>query len=131
MAFRGKQVISLLDRGFGDAALVGEDTIPASRVLLATLSPVLEARLARGSSVDATGVPAEVLKAVRAFSCGESVRLDQLSADHRLRLAAFAETYRIDSLAALCADSNGAADAAAGREGSHEANGHGHARPEK
>jgi len=100
---RAKTVCSLLDRGYADAELVGVERVPASRALLAALSPALEVRLARQTVVEVEGAKTSVLRAVRDYSCGTALRLDTMPAEDLTQLAAFAKSFRIDSLSALCA----------------------------
>jgi tetratricopeptide (TPR) repeat protein len=98
---RAKTVVSLLDRGFADAELAGAERVPASKVLLAALSPALEVRLARASTIECPGVSGRVLRAIRDYTCGTPLKLEQLTTREKEEVASFARAFRVDSFLAL------------------------------
>jgi tetratricopeptide (TPR) repeat protein len=111
---RAKTVVSLLDRGFADAELVGAERVPASKVLLAALSPAMEVRLARASTIECPGVSGRVLRAIRDYTCGTPLKLEQLSSREKEEVAIFARAFRVDSFLALTGQTDQAAPASPG-----------------
>ncbi|TVU04986.1 hypothetical protein EJB05_48133, partial [Eragrostis curvula] len=113
----GGDLGSLLDRGDGSdvSFVIGEETFPAHRAMLAARSPVFRAQL-HGSMADAT-MPCITLHDINAATFKAMLRFiytDDLPADHELNaldspaemlhdLLVVADRYALDRLKLLCA----------------------------